>query len=125
MPVSPPIPPAPAGVDSAVVLLSFGEVPAPNAPVIRFAVVQTRGELLRGTLNVVPPRGSSGPFPRLTVKYDVTADGLVDHASVEFVTAASSEYQDAVRDGLLGARFIAPQSNCRPIAQTMVQMFGR
>ncbi|MGH7460994.1 MAG: energy transducer TonB [Longimicrobiales bacterium] len=125
MPASPAMPGLPNGTttDSLVVELTFGEA-VPGAGVIRFAAVQTRGALVPNTLQVMPPPGQQGPFRETTVKYDIREDGRVDATSLEFVRSPGRDYEDAVRAGLLQARFTAPTSNCRPIAQTMVQTFG-
>jgi hypothetical protein len=43
----------------------------------------------------------------------------------QFDNSRGGIFETAVRDGLLKARFRAPTSNCRPVAQTVVQTFGR
>lgn len=127
MPASLDLPPLPAGAgDSIVVRLTFGSVPGDStAALIRFAAHQTPGRLEHGTLRVEPPAGHRGSFPALTVKYDISEQGTVSPASLEFVRSPGRAFEEAVRDGLARARFVAPTSNCRPVAQSVVQTFGR
>lgn len=127
MPDAPAFPEVPREIaeDSVIVLLYLGDVPdADFVGIERFPTVQTSIELLRNTLRVSMPSGRSNSMPRTTVKYDVTATGAVDTESIEFLTAAPAEFQDAIRTGLMVARFRPPTSNCRPVAQTVVQTFG-
>lgn len=127
MPGAPPLPELPAGwnADSLVVLLTFGEEPETAVRGrVRFAAAQTPVELHRNTLRVLPPRGFSRSFPRTTVKYDVREDGRVDVRSIEFLRPVPHAVERAIRDGLRGARFSPATSNCRPVAQTVVQTFG-
>lgn len=127
MPGSPAFPSLPVSApDSVVVDLSLGAEPqAEHVGVARFAAAQTRIELDRRSLEVRPPVGHTGPFPRTTVKYDILPDGRVDPSSFEFVRSPGRRYESVVAQALLDARFTAPTSNCRPVAQTVVQTFGR
>lgn len=132
MPASPPLPQLPAGsaADSMSVVLTFGEIPTTGVQgLVRFAAVQTPIELDRGSLQVVavPSTSSGRPAlpPPFTVKYDVRENGTVDDLSIEFLSGTSSGMEMSVRNSLRNARFKAPTSNCRPIAQTVVQTFGR
>ncbi len=128
MPGSPPIPTLPPGhaADSVIVVVTFGDTSSSEPQgVIHFAAVQTRGELVPNTLRVLPPMRHSGPFPPTTVKYDILETGRVDPASLEFVRSTGMRFDDAIREGLRTAQFRAPTSNCRPVAQTVVQAFGR
>lgn len=130
MPGAPDLPELPAGVsgDSIVVRLLFGAEQIPEgAGVIRFASEQSSVQLIPGTLEVVPRGNSSGrggTAPRATVKYDVSADGVVTPSSVEILESSSPELTAAIREGLMRARFVAATSNCRPIAMSVLQRFG-
>lgn len=127
MPGAPTFPgfPSTYAADSAVVSLYLGKLPDTEiVGVERFAAVQTPVELNRSTLRVSVPGGRSGATPRVTVKYDVTETGTVDGGSIEFLSMASYEFQEAIRSGLMRARFRPPTSNCRPIRQSVVQTFG-
>lgn len=128
MPDSPPFPALPQSLaaDSVIVVVTFGDTSSVAAQgVVHFAAAQTRGELVPNTLRVNPPPGHSGPFPQSTVKYDILETGRVDPASLEFVRSAGVRFDEAIRAGLRDARFGPPTSNCRPVAQTLVQTFGR
>lgn len=128
MPASADFPTLPGeATDSVVVKLTFGDVPPEEGVgLVRFAAHQTRIELDRGSLRVDPPAGHRGDFPAITVKYDVSESGRVNPASIEFVRSSGGRaYENAVREGLMRARFTPPTSNCRPVAQTVVQTFGR
>lgn len=127
MPASARFPAVPGGADSVIVRLAFGDAAADSGGgVIRFAAHQTRIELRRGTLRVDPPPGHRGDFPPITVKYDVLESGRVDPLSLEFVRSPGGrDFERAIREGLLRAQFTPPTSNCRPVAQTVVQTFGR
>ena len=59
------------------------------------------------------------------MKYVIGGTGRVDPASLEFVRSAGVRFDEAIRAGLRDARFRPPTSNCRPVAQTVVQTFGR
>lgn len=126
MPGSPDLPAFPPHVtaDSLVVMLVFGEVPEgyPQG-LVRFAAEQTRSRLRGNSMRVQRPAGFSGG-PRATVKYDITAQGRVDPVSVEFVQSTNAQFEDAIRDALMSARFEPPTSNRQPLAQTVVQTFG-
>lgn len=128
MPASAEFPTLPGGMtDSVVVRLIFGAVPTgEDVGLVRFAAHQTRIELDRGSLRVEPPAGHRGDFPATTVKYDVTESGRVNAASIEFVRSSGGRaFENAVRDALMRARFTPPTSNCRAVAQSVVQTFGR
>lgn len=127
MPASPELPKLPDGeaADSVLVILTFG-LPAPGTShgSVRFAAEQTPGRLQPNSLRVDPPTGHPGPFPRTTVKYDIMESGTVNASSIEFLHSQGRNFEEAVRHGLLRARFTAPTSNCRPVGQTVVQTFG-
>lgn len=120
-----PAPPDSLGVDSVVVEVTVGSVPGREPRgLVRFAAAQTGARLHPGTLEVFPPAGHRGPFPAMTVKYDVTEAGSVDMSSVQFLRSAGASFERSVLRGLQSARFQPPTSNCRPIRQSVVQMFG-
>jgi TonB family protein len=128
MPASADFPALPKdAADSVVIGMVFGAVPSgERVALVRFAAHQTRIELDRASLRIDPPAGHRGDFPIMTVKYDVTESGRVNPASIEFVRSTGGRaYENAVRDGLVRARFTPPTSNCRPVSQTVVQTFGR
>lgn len=128
MPASADFPALPnEAVDSVVIRMILGTVPSDEVVgVVRFAAHQTRIELDRASLRIDPPAGHRGDFPTTTVKYDVTESGRVNPVSIEFVRSTGGRvYENAIRDGLVRARFTPPTSNCRPVAQTVVQTFGR
>ena len=127
MPASPPLPAFPAGItaDSMMLRVTLGELPdAAVRGLIRFAAVQTRIRLSPGSLRVQFNSLASDRIPKITVKYDVQADGSVDPRSIQFLQSGPDAMERAIREGLFGARFTAPTSNCRSIAQTVVQTFG-
>jgi hypothetical protein len=130
MPGAPALPalPAAAGPDSLVLDVTFG--PADTSGIVgiaRFAASQGRVVVQPGTLNVEVPRGAtrSSALPRgATVKYDVTELGVVPPTSIEVLDSSDRELSDAIRNGLLRARFQPAESNCRAITMTVVQRFG-
>lgn len=127
MPGAPPFPALPSAyeADSAVVTIHLGKLPeATMIGVARFAAVQTPVDLNRNTMGFAVPGSRGGGPPRVTVKYDVNEAGRVDQESIEFLTRASYEVEDAIRGGLMRARFKPPTSNCRAIRQSVVQTFG-
>jgi hypothetical protein len=129
MPAAPDFPTLPAGIagDSALVELVFGEETSGAAATIRFAAQQRPVRLVPGTLNVVAPRDVGTPNARnrrATVKYDVTAEGSVALGSIEIVESSDPEIRRAIEQALRGARFTPAQSNCRAVAQSVVQTFG-
>lgn len=125
-PGSPDLPPLPAGVDSVRLVVGFGTAPREGAQVVRFAVQQRPLEVVPGTLNVTRPAGSqmSGPPPAVTVKYDVDVSGRIVPGSIEVLDGRDRAMAAAVEAGLLRARFAPAQSNCRPVALSVVQIFG-
>ena len=128
LPASPPLPSFPDGAsgNSLPVLLTFGEIPTGVASIVRFAAVQSPVELQRRSLRVVAaPAGTRERFPMGTMKYDVRENGTIDFQSIEFLQSIPRTFEDIIRDGLREARFKPATSNCRPIAQTVVQTFGR
>lgn len=125
-PGSPPLPPPPAGVDSVRLVVGFGVPPEPGAGTVRFAAQQTPLTVVPGTLNVNRPPGPqrAGPPTPVTVKYDVDAGGRIIPGSIDVLEGSDRALTDAVEAGLLRARFSAAQSNCRPIALSVIQQFG-
>jgi len=80
-----------------------------------------------GTLSVTAPRGPGTPDARLrraTVKYDVLENGRVDPGSIEILQSSDLELSRAIEQALIGARFTPARSNCRAVAQSVVQVFG-
>lgn len=129
MPAAPDFPTLPAALaaDSVLVDLVFGEEPSGAGATIRFAAQQRPVRLVPGTLNVVAPRDVGTPNARnrrATVKYDVTVEGTVDPGSIEIIESSDPEIGRAIEQALRGARFTPAQSNCRAVAQSVVQTFG-
>lgn len=128
MPGAPPFPTLPTSVsDSVLVDLVFGDVPSGTAATIRFAAQQRPVRLVPGTLNVVAPRDAGTPNARnrrATVKYDVFIEGTVDPGSIEILESSDAEIGRAIEQALRSARFTPAQSNCRAVAQSVVQTFG-
>jgi hypothetical protein len=124
-PGSPPLPQLPAGLDSVRLVVGFGVAPEPGARAVRFAAQQTPLTVVPGTLNVNRPAGPqrSGPPVPVTVKYDVDANGRIMPGSIDVLNGSDRAMADAIEAGLLRARFSAAQSNCRPIALSVVQQF--
>lgn len=126
MPASPPYPVVSLDEgDSLVVEVELGKEPEGEGEgLVRFAAHQTPIELHRSTLRIsFSQRGTARP-PRVTVKYDVDPTGRVNSNSIEFLGHVEFELEQAIREGLSGARFEAPTSNCRSVAQTVVQVIG-
>ena len=124
---APLLPELPAEVDSLRVTVGFGaELEAADAGVVRFAAQQTRFRVVPGTLFVSrgQSRSATGD-PRAVVKYDVSADGRLIPGTIQVLQSSSPTFDMAVARGLAQARFVPAQSNCRPIAQSVVQRFGR
>ncbi len=124
MPGAPEFPAFPPSItgDSVVLRLHFGTVP-PDAEVIRFAAQQSPARLVPRTLRIqAPTRGSRSATA--TFKYDVTATGRVDFTSFEILTSTDRNLSRAIEVGLRQARFDPAISNCRPIAQSMIQTAG-
>ena len=121
-----PLPPYPAALaaDSVRVLVGLGEEHADSAAVVRFAAQQGPVRIAPGSLRVVPPapRAASSARPSAVVKYDVDAAGRI--ASIQVLRSSSPDFAAAVAAGLRAARLTPSQSNCRPIAQSVVQSFG-
>ena len=116
--------------DSLVLSVSFGFVDSAykNYGSVRFAAQQRPARLEPGSLRVNAPRGPGTPSAsarHATVAYDVTTSGAIDPGSFEVLESTDPDLAEAIRDGLLRARFTPAESNCRPIAQTQVQRFGR
>lgn len=126
-PGGPELPALPAGVDSVRVIVGFGGEPAPGAATVRFAVQQTRVQVVPGTLEVARPpstRGEATTPPTATVRYDIDASGRIVPTSIDVLAASDRSMEQNVRAGLLRARFVPAQSNCRPVALSVVQQFG-
>lgn len=126
-PASPDLPALPAGLagDSLRVMIGFGGAPEPGAAVVRFAVHQEPVRVVPGSLNVSRPAqsGRDGP-PAATVKYDVDPAGRLVPGSLEVLHSSDRAFADAVRDGLMRARFTPARSDCRPVSLSVVQTFG-
>lgn len=124
MPGSPPLPPLPATVaDSLRVLVHLGDRPMAPSASVEFARQQRPVRLVPGTLRVEAPR-TGGRSPSATVKYDVSAEGRLAPGSLELLESSSPEFGRAVAEALYRARFSPAESNCSPIAVTVVQTFG-
>jgi hypothetical protein len=126
-PYAHPLPPFPAGLaaDSVRVLLSLGEEPQGTAAVVRFAAQQTPARMVPGTLRptqrrlyIPPGTERSASF----IKYDVAADGRI--SGIQVLRTTTREIGEAVVESLERASFTPAQSNCREIAQSVVQQFG-
>ncbi len=137
LPASPAFPPLPGGFPEDEVelrlLLGHEELPEPHG-LVRFAAQQTpvrvgsldvRGRISGVEITSGPVRPPPRPDVRATIKYDVTPAGTVDRASIQVLTASSVDAERAIVDALLRVRFPPAQSNCRPVAVTVVQTFGR
>lgn len=139
LPGSPDLPAIPANVtaDSLALRIDFGARPdAPLPGVIRFASVQENVILTPGSLNVqytqrAPttlrnPNAIGGAGQRLdaTVKYDVTAEGMVDPRSIQLIEGGDRDFARAVQDALARARFTPATTNCRPVRISVIQRFG-
>lgn len=122
----PDLPALPAGLDSARIVVGFGTAPEAGASVVRFAVHQTPVTVVQGTLQVARPRlpGNRAVPPSATVHYDVDAVGNIVPSSIQVLASSDRAMDDGVRAGLLRARFIPAQNNCRPVAMSVVQQFG-
>lgn len=123
---APALPDLPAGLDSARVAVGFGTPPEAGASVVRFAAHQTALTIVPGTLQVTRPRvpGNSSIPASATVRYDVDASGNLMPSSLQMLTSSDRAMEDGIRAGLLRARFVPAQSNCRPVALTVIQQFG-
>ena len=132
LPVSPDFPALPAAAgDSLRVVIAFGEEPAvPDAGIVRFAAHQTPVEVTGG-LRIEMPfvttnlRRPPPPPPTIVTKYDVDANGNFLPETFEVLVGDGQPLAQAVREGLMRAQFRAARSNCRPIALTVLQVFGR
>jgi hypothetical protein len=122
-----PIPPLPASLaaDSLRVTVTLGEEPADSSATVRFAAQQTPVRPVSNTLRVVPTRSMSGIAANArvlaVVKYDVGVDGRA--SSLQLLRALPPAFGEAVGEAILNASFTPAQSNCRPIAQSVVQDF--
>jgi len=114
--------PAVASGDSLLVEVRFGGAGGGDS-VVRFAAEQTPVRLNRNSMRVEPRR----PVPRsaaATVKYDVQPSGIVEPRSIEVLRSNDNDLTDAILEALRMAQFEPATSNCRPIAQSVVQTFG-
>ena len=106
-------------------LVGLGEEPGDSDAVVRFAAQQTPVRPVRSSLRVTlsRPVSSSAATARVmaTVKYDVGLDGGASNLQV--LRALPSAFGEAVGEAVLRARFTPAQSNCRPVAQSVVQDF--
>jgi hypothetical protein len=125
-PGAPELPALPAGADSLRVAVHFGTAPEGGAPAVRFAVHQSALSVVPGTLEVARPQtpGTSIAPPSVTVKYDVDAAGRIVPASIDVLDSTDRAMEQGIRAGLLRARFVPAQSNCRAMDVSVVQQFG-
>jgi hypothetical protein len=125
-PGAPELPPLPTGADSLRVAVHFGTAPQGGAPAVRFAVQQAPLSVVPGTLQVARPQtpGTSIAPPSATVKYDVTAAGRIVPTSIDVLDSTDRAMEQGIRAGLLRARFVPAQSNCRAVDLSVVQQFG-
>lgn len=125
-PGAPALPALPAGVDSVRVAVGFGTVPEGGAAEVRFAVHQSPVVVVQGTLQVARPQapGTSIAPPSATVKYDVDASGRIVPTSIDVLASTDRAMEQGIRAGLLRARFVPAQSNCRAVPLSVVQQFG-
>jgi len=128
MPGAPPLPAFPSGTtgDSVRLELHFGAIPPSGEyRTVRFAAQQRPVRLLPGTLRVTQPPGAGGRRPpSAIVKYDVGTDGRMVAGSFQVLEASDRAFGRSVGDALAQARFTPAESNCRPIAHTVLQAFG-
>jgi len=126
-PGGPELPALPAGADSARVIVGFGGAPEEGAASVRFAVQQSPLEVVPGSLQVDRPRtpGASSEQPHATVKYDVDPSGTLVPSSIQFLASSGREMEQNVRAALMRARFVPARSDCRAVALSVVQQFGR
>jgi TonB family protein len=124
-PGAPDLPALPAGADSVRVTVGFGGAAPAGAGLVRFARQQSPVEVVPGSLQVTPPRGASGSTAHATVKYDVDPSGALVASSIQFLSSSDREMEQNVRAGLLRARFQPARSDCRAVALSVVQQFGR
>lgn len=129
IPGAPAPPPFPSDVraDSLAFLVTFGGDDVADAPgVVRFAASQVPVRLVPGTLEVIPRAGSKVPASqrKAVVKYDINEQGNLLPTTIEILETSDRELSDAIRNGLLRARFQPAESNCRTITLSVVQRFG-
>ena len=121
-----PLPPFPAGLtaDSVRVRVSLGEEPEGSAAVVRFAAQQTPARMVPGTLRGTErrPYVRPGSWPVAIIKYDVGPDARV--SGIQVLSATTREIGEAVALSVERASFTPAKSNCREIAQSVVQQFG-
>jgi hypothetical protein len=125
-----PLPAFPAGAaaDSVQLLVGLGETPdAGTLAVKRFAAQQSPVRVVEGTLRINAQRaawgtGASGVRFAI-VKYNVNEQGRLV-GEVETIRSSDREMSLAVGNGLAQARFEPARSNCRVIAQSVVQNFS-
>jgi hypothetical protein len=125
-PGAPSLPALPAGLDSVRVAVGFGTALEDGAAAVRFAVHQAPVTVVQGTLEVARPQrpGTSIAAPSATVKYDVDAAGRIVPASIDVLASTDRAMEQSIRAGLLRARFVPAQSNCRTVPLSVVQRFG-
>lgn len=122
LPASPAFPPLPPRVrDSVRLTLTFGEEPSGPGGTIRFAAHQSpvRHRVEPRKVPFPPP-----PQPRLVVKYDVNADGRLVPGSFEVLDGPVGYFVGDLERSLRRTAFTAAESNCRPIALTVLQVIG-
>jgi hypothetical protein len=112
-----------------VLTIAFGDTLSETPiGIARFAAKQKPVQLVPGSFDLVAPRSANTPPAsqrNALVKYDVTDRGTVPPQSIEILESSDRDLSNAIRDGLLRARFRPAESNCRAITMTVVQRFGR
>lgn len=125
LPASPTLPTLPPGApDSVRLVVRFGIEPAAgdsaSIGVARFARQQRAVRVVPGTLSVL-----GAPSDRAVVAFVVETDGLVSPASITVLSGSRQTIGDAVREGLLDAKFMPAEGDCEKIRLTVIQQFGR
>jgi hypothetical protein len=116
-------PPALSGRRATVRL---GTEPAPDAvAVVRFAAQQRPVRLIPGSFHSGLADDARRRYAgaRATIKYDVSEEGFVPAGSIEVLHSTHDDVTRAITSGLLRARFQSAESNCRRIAQSVLQLF--
>lgn len=123
-----PLPPFPASLsaDSLRVIVTLGDEPADSAATVRFAAQQTAVGSVRNADRVTVTRRSgtlsvSGRIA-VTARFDVDVNGRP--SNVQVLRAVPSELGEAMGETILRSSYTPAQSNCRPIAMTVVQEIG-
>jgi len=123
-----PLPSSPSSASNVRLTVRFGRVATAGAGVAHFAVQQSPIRLIKGSAQPVHPRAAVGNRAGdVTVKYEVTEDGVVRPRSLTILRSDAAPFSQAVLTAMRSARFRPAQSNCRPVSQSVVQVieFGR